>query len=138
MNRKTLRIGALIFILLIISNRGLCLNSQIMLEDWTLLYVDSEEIAGSALKAFDGNPNTYWHTAWYSDPTPHEIWIDLGATYTVSGFRYLPRQDGKINGGIKDYAFYVSENLKNNLKSAYIVSDIMGSDHCPIGIDIDV
>lgn len=36
-----------------------------------------------------------------------------------------------------DY-FYVSENLKSNVKAAYILSDIMGSDHCPIGIDVEV
>lgn len=36
-----------------------------------------------------------------------------------------------------DY-FYVSENLKNNVKAAYILSDIMGSDHCPIGIDLEI
>jgi exodeoxyribonuclease-3 len=34
-----------------------------------------------------------------------------------------------------DY-FYVSENFKDNVKIAYILSDIMGSDHCPIGIDV--
>ncbi len=34
-----------------------------------------------------------------------------------------------------DY-FYVSENFKDNIKAAYILPDIMGSDHCPIGIDV--
>ncbi|MCG6912756.1 exodeoxyribonuclease III, partial [bacterium BMS3Abin03] len=34
-----------------------------------------------------------------------------------------------------DY-FYISENLKKNLKSAFILSDVMGSDHCPIGIEL--
>ncbi len=33
-----------------------------------------------------------------------------------------------------DY-FFVSENLKGNIKDAFILSDVMGSDHCPIGID---
>lgn len=36
-----------------------------------------------------------------------------------------------------DY-FYVSENLKENLKSAFILSDVEGSDHCPIGIEIEI
>jgi len=36
-----------------------------------------------------------------------------------------------------DY-FLISDNLKSNLKNAYIYSDIHGSDHCPIGIDIEI
>lgn len=34
-----------------------------------------------------------------------------------------------------DY-FYISENLRKNLKSAFILSNVMGSDHCPIGIEL--
>jgi exodeoxyribonuclease-3 len=34
-----------------------------------------------------------------------------------------------------DY-FYISENLKNNITSASIHSAVMGSDHCPIGIEL--
>ena len=29
-------------------------------------------------------------------------------------------------------------NLKKKIKSAYIMDNIMGSDHCPVGIDIDI
>ena len=36
-----------------------------------------------------------------------------------------------------DY-FFVSKSLRNKLKSAYILKDVLGSDHCPIGIDIDL
>lgn len=36
-----------------------------------------------------------------------------------------------------DY-FLISNELKNNLKNAYIYNDVYGSDHCPIGIDIDI
>jgi exodeoxyribonuclease-3 len=36
-----------------------------------------------------------------------------------------------------DY-FYINEELKNKLKSAFIMKDVMGSDHCPIGIEIDL
>ncbi|MDZ7336658.1 MAG: exodeoxyribonuclease III [candidate division KSB1 bacterium] len=36
-----------------------------------------------------------------------------------------------------DY-FYVSENLKDNVKAAYILPEIMGSDHCPIGIELEI
>jgi len=34
-----------------------------------------------------------------------------------------------------DY-FYVSENLKQNVKSSEILSNVMGSDHCPISLEI--
>ena len=34
-----------------------------------------------------------------------------------------------------DY-FYVNEEFKKNVKNAFILADVMGSDHCPIGIEI--
>ena len=34
--------------------------------------------------------------------------IDLGAMHDLDGVRYLPRQDGGVNGRVKGYAFYVS------------------------------
>jgi exodeoxyribonuclease-3 len=36
-----------------------------------------------------------------------------------------------------DY-FYVNEEFKDNVKEAFILSEVMGSDHCPIGIKINV
>jgi hypothetical protein len=86
--------------------------------NWTLHYVDSEELSGedgAATNAFDGNTGTIWHTEWYNSdpPHPHEIQINLGASYDVSGFRYLPRQDGNANGRISQYQFYVSTSPSN-------------------------
>ena len=55
--------------------------------------VDSQQLA--ATKAIDGNPATFWHTAWNPDkPLPHTLVLDLGGQYQVDGLRYLPRQDG--------------------------------------------
>jgi len=34
-----------------------------------------------------------------------------------------------------DY-FYVNEEFRKRVTSAYILSDVMGSDHCPIGVDV--
>jgi exodeoxyribonuclease-3 len=34
-----------------------------------------------------------------------------------------------------DY-FFISENFKKNLVNAFILPDVMGSDHCPIGIEV--
>ena len=69
--------------------------------NWTLHYVDSQQTGGvgEAVKAFDGNTTTIWHSKHWPtpiDPIPHEIQINLGATYTIAGFRYLGRQDGGI------------------------------------------
>jgi len=92
--------------------------------DWSLVYVDSEELVEDggypAENSFDGDPDTFWSTKWsLPDPEfyhPHEIQIDLGGFYDICGFRYLPRQDegpGDENGMIKDYEFYVSGDTDN-------------------------
>jgi hypothetical protein len=81
--------------------------------------VDSEETAeedGKATNAFDGDSATIWHTEWSSSnpPHPHTIAIDLGASYDIDGFRYLPRQDVDWpNGSIAQYEFYVSTDGVN-------------------------
>lgn len=86
---------------------------------WSLLYVDSQEtVCGNygAVNSFDGNPGTFWHTQYCptAPPLPHEIQINLGATYSsISGFTYLPRQDGCSNGWISQYQFYVSTDGVN-------------------------
>ncbi|AKB84389.1 exodeoxyribonuclease III [Methanococcoides methylutens] len=36
-----------------------------------------------------------------------------------------------------DY-FFASESLRNRISSAYILPDVMGSDHCPIGLDLEI
>lgn len=81
-------------------------------------YVDSEELtagywgpATPASNAIDGNPSTFWNTEWFSvlPNFPHEIQVDLGAAYSIHGFRHLPRQDGKSNGRIAQYEFFVAE-----------------------------
>ncbi len=34
-----------------------------------------------------------------------------------------------------DY-FFVSEDLRNRVKAAFIMAEVMGSDHCPVGIEL--
>ena len=36
-----------------------------------------------------------------------------------------------------DY-FIVSKNLENNIQEAYIYDEILVSDHCPVGIEINI
>jgi len=93
-------------------------GSLISQTGWSLVSVDSQETScynGAATNAFDGNSGTLWHTQFCSSapPTPHQISINLGASYTLTAFQYLPRQDGSACGWIKDYAFYVSSDGVN-------------------------
>ena len=56
-----------------------------------------------------------WATQWLasSPPPPHDIQINLGGTYDITGFRYLPRQDGLSSGNIGQYQFFVSADGVN-------------------------
>jgi len=76
--------------------------------------VDSENPGYEGFRALDGNPNSMWHTDWQFRETrhPHEITIDLGASYELSGFACLPRTGGG-NGTIGKYECYVSDNRKD-------------------------
>lgn len=65
---------------------------------------------GAAANAVDRRTTTIWHTKWSggSDPLPHEIVLDLGASRTLTGLTYVPRQDGGANGRIGRYEVYAS------------------------------
>ena len=52
-----------------------------------------------------------------------------------SWWSYMFNSRAKNVGWRIDY-FLVSQNLKPILKDAFILSDVMGSDHCPVGIII--
>jgi len=91
-------------------------DPRIEKKDWKLVEADSEETdEGPAIAAFDGNPDTYWHTRY--DPTvakyPHHLTVDMGKSESINGFRYVPRQDGGANGRVKGYEFYVSTDGVN-------------------------
>jgi hypothetical protein len=79
--------------------------------------VDSETLVGdgAADAAIDGRPETFWHTETGSRAShhPHELVIALGDEYMVRAFRYLPRQDGKSDGMVARYRFFVSEDGQN-------------------------
>ncbi|MGH7870420.1 MAG: beta-galactosidase, partial [Candidatus Dormibacteraceae bacterium] len=67
-------------------------------DQWKIAYADSEEMEGDDGKAdnvFDLQATTVWHTQWEGAQPghPHQLVIDLGAEQTISGIRYLPRQD---------------------------------------------
>lgn len=86
--------------------------------NWKLQYVSSQETAsenGKATNAFDGNPNTIWHTKYSgsTDAHPHDMRVDMGAEYEVSGFLYTPRQDKSTNGTLRNFQLYLSKDGKN-------------------------
>lgn len=83
---------------------------------WKVVRATSEQAdEGPAKNAIDNNPDTYWHTRYNPNPTkvPHEIVVDLGQDETLDGFSYLARQDGGVNGRVKDFEFYLSEDPNN-------------------------
>ncbi|WP_288335903.1 family 20 glycosylhydrolase [uncultured Varibaculum sp.] len=78
--------------------------------------------SGPVSAAFDGNPNTYWHTRWAA-PTgtfPHTVTAQLKAApeqkCQITGFEYTARS-GQENSRVKDFRIEVSEN-GNDWKSA--------------------
>lgn len=81
-------------------------------ENWKIVYADSEETRSgnrTADKVFDLQESTFWQTV---DNTayPHQIVIDLGKEYNVTGFRMLPRAEAGAPGLIKDYKVYVKKS----------------------------
>jgi exodeoxyribonuclease-3 len=68
----------------------------------------------------------------------------------VDAFRIFHREPGQYtwwdlktrarerNVGWRIDYFFVSEDLVPRVKRAYILKDVMGSDHCPIGLEVSV
>jgi len=60
---------------------------------------------------------------------------DIEEEYSWWSYRFNAR---KNNTGWRIDYFYVSEDLKDNIKNAFILQDVMGSDHCPVGLEIEL
>lgn len=60
---------------------------------------------------------------------------DIEGAYSWWSYRANARAN---NVGWRIDYFYVSEDLKDNIKDAYIMADVMGSDHCPIALEIEL
>ncbi len=58
-----------------------------------------------------------------------------GGHYTWWDFKTRARE--RDVGWRIDY-FYITENLRKHLKAAFILKDVIGSDHCPVGIELVV
>lgn len=59
---------------------------------------------------------------------------DLEGAYSWWSYRFHAREK---NAGWRIDYFLVSQSLNSNLKDAVIYKDILGSDHCPIGLLIE-
>ncbi|MBT0878826.1 MULTISPECIES: exodeoxyribonuclease III [unclassified Campylobacter] len=60
---------------------------------------------------------------------------DIPEKYSWWSYRAAARNR---NVGWRIDYFFISNNLTPYLKDAFILSDVMGSDHCPVGIDIEI
>lgn len=58
-----------------------------------------------------------------------------GGHYTFWDYKTRARE--RNVGWRLDY-FFVSEAFKKNVKSSYMLTDVMGSDHCPIVMEIEI
>ena len=69
---------------------------------------------GDAAYLVDGDPSTIWHTMYSITLAKYPHWVDFdaGKQKMIRGFNYLARQDGSLNGCIKDYEIYVSNDNK--------------------------
>lgn len=70
---------------------------------------------GDASYLVDGDPSTIWHTMYSITLAKYPHWVDFdaGKQKVIKGFTYLARQDGSLNGCIKDYEIYASNDNKN-------------------------
>ena len=79
--------------------------------------------------------------AWMNKFVEHG-YIDTFRHFVKDGGHYtywdpITRARDRNVGWRIDY-FFITSNLFKNLKRAFIMSDVMGSDHCPLGIEVEL
>lgn len=95
------------------------------------------------------NPSSNHHNAGFSDQERSKMTELLSHGY-IDTFRYLysDKKDAytwwsymfksrERNAGWRIDYFIVSDSLKERIKESLIYSDILGSDHCPIGLEME-
>ena len=94
------------------------------------------------------NPSTNHHNAGFTDEERNKM-TDLLKSGFIDSFRFLyPEETGAYtwwsymfharenNAGWRIDYFIVSERIKNKIKDAKIHNSILGSDHCPVELEI--
>lgn len=64
---------------------------------------------GPVEKAFDNDPNTFWHSKWSGHQAPFTVAMNLKASEKVNGLTYLPRPGGG-NGVVTSYEIYAQKD----------------------------
>lgn len=96
------------------------------------------------------NPKTNRGNAGFTDEERGKMTQLLSSGFTDS-FRYLyPDKAGvyswwsymfkarEKNAGWRIDYFIVSKSIEEKIKESYIFSEVIGSDHCPVGIDLEI
>lgn len=96
------------------------------------------------------NPNTNHRSAGFTDEEREKMtklldagfidtfrYINPDLTDAYSWWSYMFRSREKNIGWRIDYVI-VSDRIKDKIKDVKIYSEILGSDHCPVGLDIDL
>ncbi len=96
------------------------------------------------------NPKTNRNSAGFSDAERAKMTRLLQSGF-VDTFRYFYpdvtgaytwwsyfRKARATNAGWRIDYFIVSERLKDRMKDAVIYADVMGSDHCPVGLELEL
>lgn len=78
-----------------------------MVDAWT-----QESSEGPLANLIDGDPSTYWHSAWSAnvEPLPHWIKIVFEEEKKIGGFDYTFRQPSGITDRPNHFDFQVSDN----------------------------
>ncbi len=96
------------------------------------------------------NPKTNRKNAGFTDEERAKFTALLNAGFTDTFRHFYPDTEGAYswwsyrfkarekNAGWRIDYFVVSNALKDSLKDACIYRDIMGSDHCPVGLTLDI
>ena len=62
------------------------------------------------------------------------LYPDKTDSYTWWSYMFKAREK---NAGWRIDYFIVSKSIENKIKESYIFSEVMGSDHCPVGLEIE-
>ena len=89
-------------------------NPRLISNDKITATASSQQLPGNATegaveKAFDNDPNTFWHTKWTGDTAPYTLTMTLKEAEKVNGLTYLPRPGGG-NGVVTRYEIYAQKD----------------------------